>query len=84
MGDRQTMGARQSLCGITRLQEGVDRKPGTMLGSVLRQGPWLGSPVPGGHVHLLHAPFSLSDPWTHSTASSAPLSLPPISLSLNY
>lgn len=27
MGDRQKMGARQSLCGITRLQEGVARKP---------------------------------------------------------
>lgn len=43
--------------------------------SVLRQGPWLGSPVPGGHVYPLHAPFSLPDPWTHSTASSASLPL---------
>lgn len=61
MGDRQTMGARQSLCGLTRLQEGVARKPGAVLGVGAEAGAWWGSPVPGGHVYsrMLPGPTAL-------------------------
>lgn len=73
MGDRQKMGAGQSLCGITRLQEGGDREPQGSAGLRCRgRGLGWASPVPGGQFYPSHAPFSLPDPWTHSAASSAP------------
>lgn len=44
MRDRQTMGAKQSLCGLTRLQEGVARKPGAVLGVGAEAGALVGEP----------------------------------------
>lgn len=44
IGDRQTMGARQSLCGITRLQEGVDGSLGAVLGFSAEAGALVGEP----------------------------------------